>query len=118
MTTKYYGRGDVISYTAGSAGIDADDVVVVRTGATGMIGVALDDIAATEAGPVQIEGVFTLPKATGSVNAMAVGDIVYWDVADGNCQKVASANVKAGICVVAAVAAATTVQVKLIPSKA
>ena len=119
MTTKYRGEGAIIMHTAGTAGRSSGDVVVVRTGATGMIGVATADAAASTAGPVAIEGVFELSKnVTSGAGVMAVGDILYWDIADGNISTQASANVKAGVCVKAAAAATTTVWVKLIPSKA
>lgn len=118
MSTTYLGKGDRIPYTAGTGGASSGDVVAMRTGATGFVGVIVADIAASGTGEADIEGVFRLTKATGSVNVFAIGDIVYWDVTDGNCQAVGSANIKAGVAVAAAAAAATTVDVKLIPSKA
>lgn len=118
-TGDFKGTGDRIQWTAGSTAIAAGDVVVVRTGATGMIGVALTDIAATETGTVVIEGEVELTKNTTSGSGVfAVGAILYWDVADGNLSTQASANIKAGICTRASAAAATTGFVKLIPSKA
>ena len=118
MSTKYIGDGEVILWTAGSTAITANDVVVVRAGATGMIGVALADITALGTGSVAIEGVFTLTKKTGTANVFAVGDICYWDIAESNISKQASANVKAGVCVEASAKATTTIKVKLLPSKA
>ncbi len=103
----------VVLHTAGSVAIASGAVVVLRSGATGMIGIAVADIAATKTGAVATRGIATLPKATGSVNAMAVGDYVYWDTGDSNVQKVASANILIGYVVEAANAAATSVKVAL-----
>lgn len=90
----------------------------MRSGATGMIGVRVGDAAASTAGTVDCGGVFELPKATGTVNVATAGDIAYWDTGDGNIQKVASANIKAGIFAADAAAGATTCLVRLLPSKA
>jgi len=115
----FKGSGDRIVWTAGSTAITAGSVVVVRSGATGMIGVALTDIAATGTGVVQIEGEVELTKnTTTSTGVFTVGAIVYYDVADANVSTQASANIKVGIATEAAAAATTTVKVKLIPSKA
>lgn len=118
MSNTYDSKGNRVKVTAGTAGYSAGDVVVVRSGATGMVGVAVADIAASAVGEVEIEGVHVLTKATGTANVFATGDIAYYDVADGNFSKQASANIKAGIATEAAAAAATTVKIKLIPSKA
>jgi predicted RecA/RadA family phage recombinase len=114
----YVSEGDRINYTTGTATVSAGGVVVVRTGATGMIGVAVNDIAASGTGPAQIEGVFELTKKAGTANVFAVGDVVYWDAAEGNISAQASANAKAGIAWEAAVAGDVLCKVKLIPSKA
>ena len=115
----YIGEGGRINYTAGTTAVSKGDVVVVRSGATGMIGVAIDDIAASGTGPVAIEGVFKITKSTATATGIfSVGDSLYWDVAGGHINSQASANVPAGICMEAAAAAATTVKIKLVPSKA
>ena len=119
MSNTYRGPGDRVTVTAGTGGYSSGDVVVVRSGATGMIGVAVADIAASAEGEAEITGVHELTSSTStSIGVFAVGDIVYWDVAGAHCNSQASANVKAGICMEASAAAATTVKVKLIPSKA
>jgi predicted RecA/RadA family phage recombinase len=116
--TGYRGTGSRIRVTAPSGGYVNKQIIAVRTGATGMIGVVIAALAASAVGDVQIDGEWELPKTTGTAEVFAVGDILYWDVADGKLTKVASANIKAGICTEAAAAAATTAVVKLIPSKA
>lgn len=115
----FKGSGDRIVWTAGTTAITAGSVVVVRSGATGMVGIAVTDIAASGTGVVQIEGEVEVTKNTTSgAGVFAVGAIIYWDVADANFSTQASANIKAGICTEAAAAAATTAKIKLIPSKA
>jgi|GEM_PF-3104013 len=116
---NYKGTADRLAWTAASVAIASGAVVVVRTGATGMIGIALTAIAALGTGSVAIEGEFELTKNTTSgAGVFAVGAILYWDVADANVTTQASANIKIGICTRVSAAAATTGFVKLIPSKA
>ena len=64
MANTYSGEGNRIPWTAGSTAISSGDVVVVRSGATGMVGVAVTDIAASGTGEVEIEGVHVLTKDT------------------------------------------------------
>ena len=115
----YKGTGDRIQWTAGSVAIAAGDPVVVRSGATGMMGIALTDIAALGTGTVAIEGVFEVTKATTTALGIFTNiQTVYWDVAGGHFNSQASANIPAGIAFGAAAAADTTMKIKLIPSKA
>ena len=72
MTTKYVRPGEVLDHTAGSA-ISSGDVVEMA----GMVGVALTDIANGDVGSVQVVGVFTLAKETGT--AWSQGDSLDWD---------------------------------------
>jgi predicted RecA/RadA family phage recombinase len=58
-------------------------------------------------------GKVTLPKAAPLV--IGVGDIVYWDVADGNVNKSSSGNTMCGFCIAAAASADTTVDIYLFP---
>lgn len=111
------GDGSTVRMTAPSGGYTSGQVVVVRSGATGMIGVVANDTAAGEEAVVHVDGEFLLPKKTGTAHAFSVGALGYWDVAEGNISSQASANVKAGIVTKAALAADTTVRIRLIPSK-
>ena len=72
MATNYVQDGDVIEYTAG-ANISAGAVVKIGQ----ILGVALNDIANGETGPVSISGVFTVPKVSGAV--IAKGESLTWD---------------------------------------
>lgn len=111
MATNYIMQGDVINYTP-SKDIKSGGAVVVGN----LLGVAITDIASGEEGPVQVEGVFELPKVTASV--IGAGESVIWDVSagkfDNNEATPAAGDLKGG-CVAVAPAGNgdETVQVKL-----
>ena len=71
MAAIFYQIGDVIDYTAAEA-LSFGEVVDLST----RIGVAGADIAKDAAGPVQVTGVYRIPKASGAVT---VGQALYWD---------------------------------------
>lgn len=73
----FYQEGAAIDYTP-VADITAGDVIVQGE----LVGVAKRDIAIGEKGALHVEGVFDFPK-DGGVEAFAIGDLIYWDVADG-----------------------------------
>ncbi len=108
---NYVQDGNVIDYIAGSA-ISSGDIVVIGP----MIGMAVDDIANGATGPVIIEGVVDMPKNTAT--AMAVGTTPYWDI---SATELAAGTAATGdvdnalVVVEAALAADTTVKVKLTP---
>lgn len=78
MTTKYVQDGAVMDYTNAGSAITSGSVVAVGN----IIGVALADIAATSGvGSVALEGVFTLPKVTGT--AWTQGAKLLWDASAG-----------------------------------
>lgn len=66
-----YSDDGTIDYTPSSA-VTGGDVVVLN----GVIGVALNDIAANEKGALQTEGIFRVPKTTA---AMTRGLPVFWN---------------------------------------
>jgi predicted RecA/RadA family phage recombinase len=75
MTTKFVQRGDVVTYSNAGSAITAGSVVTLKH----CVGVALTDIAATTGtGSVALEGVFTVPKTTGT--AWLNGEKLLWDV--------------------------------------
>ncbi len=76
MATNYVQAGEVIDYTAG-ADISSGAVVVVGN----LVGVAVNDIANGETGPVSIDGVWSLPKVSAAV--IGAGETVNWDVSSG-----------------------------------
>jgi len=98
-----------VDYTPSSA-VSAGDVVVQSH----MVGVAENDIAASEKGALQLDAVIKAPKTTGTSTAIAAGDIVYWDETNKVMTESAGAgNVCAGIAVEAATDAAAWVYVLL-----
>lgn len=104
MTTKFKQPGDVLDYTNTSGSTIAAGTPVVMGN---IIGVALADIANNDTGSVAIEGVFTLPKVTGS--AWTIGSKLLWDASAGKFD-VGTATPATGdvsVCCVAAGAAAS-----------
>ena len=62
---------------AGSA-IAAGDMVIIASGTSGQVGVSLNVIAATTGtGPIDVDGVFSVVKASGE--ALTQGQVVYFD---------------------------------------
>ena len=72
--------------------------------------VASRPIASGVMGAVSVEGVFSLPKASGAITQ---GAIVYWDASAGNVTTTSSGNKRAGKAAAAAVSGDTTVSVAL-----
>lgn len=101
-------NGKVLEYTNGGASTITGGSVVISGG---LVGIAVADILVGETGSVELEGVFALPKAAPLV--ITQGDIVYWDVADGNINKTATDNTKIGLAFNSALSAGTTVNVVL-----
>ncbi len=88
MAAIFYQTGDVIDYTAAEA-LSFGDVVDLST----RIGVAGAAIARDAAGPVQVTGVYRIPKATGAVT---VGQALYWAKSAKNLTTTADSNTPAG----------------------
>lgn len=78
-------------------------------------GVALGDVANAATGEFALNGVFTLPKATGAINE---GATLYWDNTAFNVTTTVGSNTKIGVCanVGGRISAATTVDVRLVPT--
>ena len=95
----------MIDYTPGSA-VAAGDVVVLAD----LVCVATHAISANALGAVAIDGVFTLPKATGAISQ---GAIVYWDAGNSNVTTTSSGNKRAGKAAAAAASGDATVPVIL-----
>jgi predicted RecA/RadA family phage recombinase len=93
MASNHIQPGKVIDWVA-NATVTANTVVVIGK----ILGVALADIASGAAGPVQIEGVFRVPKVSGAV--IAQGENLVWDASaaafDDNAASPATGDVSGG----------------------
>ena len=70
MAKSYVQDGAVVDYAITGSAISSGDVVMIGSNGDSVIGVALQDIAATTGvGSVGVEGVFDLPKADAAVIA-------------------------------------------------
>jgi predicted RecA/RadA family phage recombinase len=99
-----YVQGDcLIDYTP-SAAVAAGDVVVLND----LVCVAPRAIAANALGAVSVDGVWSMPKATGAINQ---GALVYWDATAGNITTTATNNKRAGKAAKAAASGDASVQV-------
>ena len=78
MATNYHQDGTTVHYT-NATGSDIASGAPVVIGS--QLGVAIVDIADGASGAVRMEGVFALPKATGS--AIGLGDAVDFDLSAG-----------------------------------
>jgi len=101
-------NGKRLAHTnATSTTIASGDVVLL----TNRIGVAVADIAASEAGEVEVEGVHTLAKTAGE--AWTLGQQLYWDASALSATSTSGANAHAGYAAAIADSADTTGPVKL-----
>ena len=100
---SYVQDDDLIDYTPSSA-VAAGDVVVLAD----LVTVAPRAIAANALGTVAVEGVWSMPKATGAISQ---GAIVYWDATAGNVTTTATNNKRAGKAAKAAASGDASVQV-------
>lgn len=101
---SYVQKGDVLDYTPASA-VAAGDVVVIGS----LVGVAPVAIAANKLGSLAIEGVFSMPCATGATGAQ--GSAISWYAVSGVAH--ASTGTVAGKLAKARAAGDTTVDVIL-----
>lgn len=110
MSASLYAKGSRINYSNSGSLIAAGDVVVLATGATGLISVSISAIPATTGtGEVSIGGpderIWTFVKDTGE--AFTIGQILYWD-GTGLTGTNTTTNTRAGRAAAAANSAATT----------
>lgn len=94
MAKNFIQEGKVLDYTA-AADIASGQFVLV--GAIGAV--ALAAIANGATGPVQVEGVFSVPKASGAVTQ---GAKLYWDAGNSVLTTTSSGNTIVGVAAAAA----------------
>ena len=75
-----------------------------------VFGVAVTDLANAEVGTFALEGVYTLPKATG---AATLGAKAYWDNTNKNVTATSTSNTLVGVFVAAYASGDTTANVRL-----
>lgn len=75
-----------------------------------VFGVAVTDLANAEVGTFALEGVYTLPKATG---AATLGAKAYWDNTNKNITATVGSNTLVGVFVAAYASGDTTANVRL-----
>lgn len=73
----FWQEGASVDYTP-SSDVSAGDVIVQED----LVGIAKEPIAADELGALAIEGNYYVKKD--ETEAFAVGQLIYWDVADDN----------------------------------
>lgn len=105
--------GRRMTVTAPTGGYSGGDLVPIRTGVTGCCGIAIDDIAAAETGPVEYGHQVEVAKNTGTGESFAVGALVYHDASTGLATATATGNDLAGTATAAAGTSASVVWVQL-----
>jgi len=112
MTTTaiFKQRGDAINHVP-TSDVSAGDVVVQED----LIGIAKLDIKANTLGALALTGVFAMPKATGTGEAIAAGVKLYWDASNllATADDASGANKFLGKSILAASDDDTTVQARL-----
>lgn len=94
MAKNFIQDGKVLDYTAAADIASGQFVLVGTIGA-----VAIAAIANGTTGPVQVTGVFSVPKAAGAVTQ---GAKLYWDAANSVLTTTASGNTVVGVAAAAA----------------
>lgn len=99
--------GVVLTLTAPTGGVVGGTAYLIGA----LLVVAVASVAETLAFEGQVEGVFTLPKHTGT--AWTEGELLYWDDTAKNITTVSTANTRVGVAAAAAASGDTTGRVAL-----
>jgi predicted RecA/RadA family phage recombinase len=105
---NYIHAGAALAFVAGATIVSGQGVL-----AGSFFGIATGDVANGASGTIQVEGVFSIAKATGVT--FAANDRVYWDDTAKKVTTVSSGNRLIGVATAAAGSAVTTLDVKLTP---
>jgi len=111
---NYHSDGKFIEYTAGAT---ITSGMLVKVGS--LFGVSVTDVANGAHGSLALEGVFTLPKTTGTGTALTAGGPVYFDTSAAatgavNGSTESAANPLCGYAIAAAADGATSAIVRLL----
>jgi predicted RecA/RadA family phage recombinase len=110
MATTYRKSGHTRRHVnATGSTILSGTLIVLRAGASGECGIAVDDIPNTETGDVYISGVHELTAATGAITNHA---LVYRNSSNA-ITTTATSNTLAGVAVAAKTTAATSIHILL-----
>ncbi len=93
-----YSQGLTIDHTPSAQRLSGAGTLIGSVG-NGMIGVAVNDVAASTEGVFAVQGVHTLPKL--STDVVAQGALLYWDNTNKRLTTTASGNTKVGVLTVA-----------------
>ena len=105
MSTNYIGPGNTVTVVMPYA---ASSGVGVQVG-SGLFGVAAATYASGATGVIDREGIFTgLAKTSGTGEAFAVGDRLFWDNSTKKLTKTSTGNLCVGVCLEVAATGATT----------
>ncbi|HVY20407.1 MAG TPA: DUF2190 family protein [Bauldia sp.] len=111
MAKNFIQIGSVLDLTV----IDETDAVDIASGegylAGSIFGVAVTDVAVGASGPFQVDGVWSLPKAT--PQAWGQGALVYWDNAARKVTTVSGGNQLIGTAIAAVNSAVAVGDVRL-----
>ena len=103
---NYVQRGVTLTLPAPAAVVSGAGVQVGS-----IFGIAAEDCAQGWPVDLTVEGVFTLPKVT--AQALAIGDVVYWDGTAKLATGIGTGNQRIGVAVTAAANPSGTVDVRL-----
>ena len=106
MAKNYVGEGDVLNFVAAAAVLAGAGVLIGKR-----VGVSLADVAAGATGVASVTGVYSLPKL--STDAVAQGDLLYWDNTNKRLTVTATANTLAGYAAAASAAGVASVDIKI-----
>ena len=109
MSSNYIQPGDTLTLTAPYTCTAGHGALV----GTALFGIAEQDVLIAVEGEFSVVGVFDIAKGVATVDAFSVGDLAYWDDTNHQATPTDSDGVEIGVCVKDAVAADTTVRVRL-----
>lgn len=107
MATNFIQPGDCLTLTAPTGGVVAGTAYLIGN----LLVVATTTVAQTLPFEGCVEGVFTLPKATGQT--WTEGALLYWDNTNKNLTTTSTSNYRVGCAVAAAASGDTTGKVRL-----
>ena len=107
MAKNYIQEGEILTVTAGATAIVSGAVVLIGK----RVGIALADIPALGAGSASVTGVWAVAKL--GTDAVAQGDLLYWDAANSRMTATAAGNTLAGFAAAPAGAGVAFVNIKI-----